>query len=93
MKGEVERYLADATLYLEMSGIICIAWQWILQGIAVQKALSKTAAGEERDFYEGKFFAMKFFFEYELPKIEGLRTRLLSSDAITVAMRPNHFTD
>jgi alkylation response protein AidB-like acyl-CoA dehydrogenase len=93
MKGEVERYLADATIYLEMSGIICIAWQWILQGIAVQKALSKTAAGEERDFYEGKFFTMKFFFEYELPKIEGLRTRLLSSDAITVAMRPNHFTD
>ncbi len=93
VKGDVDRFLADATLYLEMSGIICIAWQWLLQGIAVQKALPHSAEGEERDFLEGKLFVMKFFYEYELPKIEGLRTRLLSQDAITVAISPRHFTN
>lgn len=25
-----EKYLADATLYLEMFGIVAIAWQWLL---------------------------------------------------------------
>jgi alkylation response protein AidB-like acyl-CoA dehydrogenase len=92
IKGEIDRFLADATLYLELSGIICIAWQWLLQGMAAEKAL-KGAADEERDFLEGKLFTMKFFYEYELPKIEGLRTRLMSLDAITVEMQPRHFTD
>ncbi|HAI76351.1 MAG TPA: acyl-CoA dehydrogenase [Microscillaceae bacterium] len=27
----VETFLADATLYLELSGIIAVAWQWLLQ--------------------------------------------------------------
>lgn len=93
VKGEIDRFLADATLYLEMSGIVCIAWQWLLQGLAVQKALSGPAANADRDFLEGKFITMKFFFEYELPKIEGLRTRLLSQDAVTLEAGRRHFTD
>jgi hypothetical protein len=92
VKGEIERFLADATLYLEMSGIICIAWQWLLQGMAAEKALG-AAMETDRDFLEGKLLAMKFFFEYELPKIEGLRTRLVSGEAVTTAAKPRHFTD
>ncbi len=93
MKGETDRFLADATLYLEFSGIICIAWQWLVQGIAVQKVLGKAGSEDERNFLEGKLYTMKYFFEYELPKIEGLRTRLLNSDGLTVAMKPDYFTD
>lgn len=92
MKGETERFLADATLYLELSGNVCIAWQWLLQGVAAQRALGG-ATGEERDFIEGKLLTMKYFFEYELPAIEGLRTRLLSGEAVTLAVKPRHFTD
>lgn len=91
-KGEIGRFLADATLYLEFSGIICIAWQWLLQGLAAVTALND-AVEADRDFLEGKLFVMKFFYEYELPKTEGLRTRLMSGDAITLAVNPNHFTD
>ncbi len=39
MKGEIEIFLADATLYLELFGIIAIAWQWLIQGTAAMKAL------------------------------------------------------
>ena len=42
-----EAFLADATLYLEFFGIITIAWQWLLQGIAVQKALNNGAAKKD----------------------------------------------
>ncbi|THB78746.1 MAG: acyl-CoA dehydrogenase, partial [Desulfobacteraceae bacterium] len=36
-----EVYLSDATLFLEFFGLIVISWQWLKQGIAVQKALEK----------------------------------------------------
>jgi len=38
-----EVFLADATLYLEFFSIVTIAWQWLLQGVAVQKALNNGA--------------------------------------------------
>ncbi|MGB9438254.1 MAG: acyl-CoA dehydrogenase, partial [Desulfobacterales bacterium] len=44
-----EAFLADATLYLEFFGIITIAWQWLLQGIAVQKALNNGARKKDLD--------------------------------------------
>jgi butyryl-CoA dehydrogenase len=93
MKGETDRFLADATLYLEFSGIICIAWQWLMQGIAAQKELGKASSETERNFFEGKIYTMKYFFEYELPRAEGLRIRLMNADGLTVAMRPDYFTD
>ncbi|MCP4131474.1 MAG: hypothetical protein GY754_10895 [bacterium] len=35
-KGKVDLFLADAILFLEFSGIICIAWQWLIQGLAIR---------------------------------------------------------
>ena len=42
-KGDPELFLADATLYLEFFGIVCVAWQWLLQATAVVKALRNTS--------------------------------------------------
>ncbi|MCE5262362.1 MAG: acyl-CoA dehydrogenase, partial [Deltaproteobacteria bacterium] len=92
MKGEIELFLADATLYLELFGIIAIAWQWLLQGITAAKALGANPAGADADFYRGKIQTCRYFFAYELPKIRGLAARLAESgDGITVAMKPEWF--
>ena len=88
-----EAFLADATLYLEFFGIITIAWQWLLQGIAVQKALNNGARKKDLDFYAGKMFTLRYFFGYELPKTEGLVRRLLDDDRLTVEMQTDHFSD
>jgi hypothetical protein len=88
-----EAFLADATLYLEFFGVITIAWQWLLQGIAVQKALNNGAGKKDLDFYEGKMFTLRYFFGYELPKIEGLVKRLLDDDRLTVEMQTDYFSD
>jgi butyryl-CoA dehydrogenase len=88
-----ERFLADATLYLEFFGIICVAWQWLVQAMAVMKALRNCSDGGESNFYRGKFFAFRYFFEYELPKIQGLAKRLMKSDGLTVEIKPEHFSD
>jgi alkylation response protein AidB-like acyl-CoA dehydrogenase len=88
-----EVFLADATLYLELFGIIAIAWQWLLQAIAVRAALSRKPSGTEGDFYQGKFFAFRYFFRYELPKIEGLARRLMDGDVLTLEMKEGYFND
>ena len=87
-----ENFLADATLYLELFGIISIAWQWLLQAITVAKALEKNLSEKETNFYQGKFFAFRYFFGYELPKTEGLVTRLMNNDGLTVDMRDEFFS-
>jgi butyryl-CoA dehydrogenase len=88
-----EVFLADATLYLEFFGIISVAWQWLLQATAAVKALKNSSSGLDANFYNGKFIAFRFFFEYELPKIQGLASRLMHNDGLTVDMTPDLFSD
>jgi butyryl-CoA dehydrogenase len=88
-----EAYLADATLYLEFFGIVTVGWQWLLQGIAVQKALKIGAKKPDLNFYSGKMFTLRYFFSYELPKILGLAKRLIEGDGLTVEMRTEYFND
>jgi butyryl-CoA dehydrogenase len=84
-----EEFLADASLYLEYIGILTISWQWLRQGITVQEALD--VGSPETDFYQGKLMAMRYFFEYELVKMDGLGRRLISEDMLTVEMKGEWF--
>lgn len=86
-----ESYLSDATLYLRAFGIVTIAWQWLKQGIAAENAIDGGASGKDLDFYKGKLFTMDYFFEYEVPKIDGLLTRLKSTERLTVEMEDKFF--
>jgi len=38
-------------------------------------------------------YSFKYFFGYELPKIDGLIRRLYENDGLTVAMKEPYFTD
>jgi len=91
-KGD-EIYLSDATLYLEYFGIICIAWQWLLQGVSIQKALVGKVKKKDERFYRGKLAALQYFFEYELPKTLGLEERLRNNDGLTVSLTAELFDD
>jgi len=86
-------YLADATLYLEFFGIMTVAWQWLKQGIIAEKALQSAKSKREKNFYQGKIYTFKYFFEYELPKAEGLGRRLSSTDNLTLEMESVFFND
>ncbi len=92
-KRNPELFLADATLYLEFFGIISVAWQWLVQATVAVRALRSTTGEGETNFYRGKLFAFRYFFEYELPKIEGLAKRLMNSDGLTVEMTADLFSD
>jgi alkylation response protein AidB-like acyl-CoA dehydrogenase len=92
-KDGPEMFLADATLYLEYFGIIAIAWQWLRQATAAKKALQGKVSPNDSNFYNGKVATCRYFFGYELPKIEGLATRLLSGDGLTVTMKKEYFEE
>ncbi len=86
MKGDHERFLMDATLFMEMFSIVTIAWQWLKQGIVAKNAmLIQNPEGDELDFYESKVHTMKYFFHYEVPKTLGLAVRLKDTEVLTIA--------
>ena len=84
MKERPEVFLSDATLYLEFFGIVTVAWLWLKQGFVAQQALDNGASGEEYNFYQGKVHTMQYYFEYEVPKTQALRDRLLSTNNLTL---------
>jgi butyryl-CoA dehydrogenase len=84
-QGEIERYLADATLFMELSGIITIAWQWLKQATISQKALKTgDTTNQSIGFYESKIATMKFFFKYELPKYISISNALMNPEMVTI---------
>jgi len=93
MEGKMELFLADAALFLEFFSIIAIAWQWLLQATVARKALAGNPASGDVNFYQGKLHTCAYFFNYELPKIEGLAKRLQNSDGLTVAMKNEYFDE
>ena len=92
-KGNIEIFLADATIYLEMAGILTIAWQWIMQASCAAKK-SKSCNDENlRIFYNSKIHTMKYFFKYELPKAETLSGILISDEILTAGADTGIFID
>ena len=80
-----EVFLTDATLYLEMTGNITIAWQWLIQGIVAAKAIGKGGLNEdEQNFYNGKIHTLQYYYLYELPKIRSLAYTLMNSGQATL---------
>jgi len=65
--GNPTEALANATPYLQAFGHTVLAWIWL------DVVLALPAAGESRHapFIEGKRAAMRYFFHYELPKIDA----------------------
>ncbi len=82
-----EVYLSDATLFLELFGILAIGWQWIKQGIKVEELKASATKVYSAEFLQSKQYALQYFFEYEIPKTEGLITRLKSENHVTVVAK------
>ncbi len=91
MSGKHERFIADATIFMEYMSTIVIAWQW-LKMAAVSKTALVTGKKTLSDvFYEEKIHTMKFFFKYELVKISSLSETLCHPDAL-ILMEDNVHT-
>ncbi|MEO9853574.1 MAG: acyl-CoA dehydrogenase [Reichenbachiella sp.] len=84
MKGNHERYLADATIFMELFGTVVIGWQWLKMGIA---ALDQT----EDAFKESKLHTLDYFYKYEMSKCKGLQKTICHDSEVTINMKAELF--
>lgn len=64
--SDLELGLANATLYLDATGLVVIAWLWLWQAVVSCKKL-ETGPPAQRAFYEAKLAACRYCFKYMLP--------------------------
>lgn len=83
-KGNYERFLADANLFMEFLSIITVSWLWLEIGLDATMKLQNADQKYSPEFYNSKIETMKFYFSYELPKTESLAISLQNNEAITI---------
>jgi alkylation response protein AidB-like acyl-CoA dehydrogenase len=82
--GDIDRYLADASVFMEMISYAVIGWQWLKQAVVAQEQLQKENYQlETKSFYEGIMHTAKFYFRYELPHAEACAKTLLNPEYLT----------
>ncbi|MGE0542167.1 MAG: acyl-CoA dehydrogenase [Dehalococcoidia bacterium] len=63
---DAEERLANASCYLDSFGHIVVAWLWLDQALAAAAARD----GQSESFYRGKLEACRYFFRWELPRVD-----------------------
>ncbi len=82
-KGNFERYLADATIFMEFFGTIILGWQWLKIAVSAKNILTNEKKDQPDLFYKGKIHTMKFFFTYEMVKTKALAKTLMNEEELT----------
>jgi alkylation response protein AidB-like acyl-CoA dehydrogenase len=81
---DVDRYLSDATVFMEQLSYVVIGWQWLKMATVAQEQLrSENFKLQTQSFYEGKVHTMKFFFRNELPHAAACAKTLMDDDYLT----------
>ncbi len=84
MKGDYERYLADASIFMEFFSLIIVGWTWLDMGTKAQEGLNSNDSKYSTEFYVGKIETLKYFYAYELPKTLGYAEILLNPSTVTI---------
>jgi alkylation response protein AidB-like acyl-CoA dehydrogenase len=94
--GDMNKTLANASVYLEAVGHTVLAWMWLEQALVAGRALPQASGeerggGEEQAFYQGKLQACRYFFHWEVPKVAQQLDLLASIDTTTLDMQDAWF--
>ena len=89
MQGQHERYISDATVFMEYMSNIVIAWQWLKMATVAKTALVTGNTIMSPAFYENKIHTMRFYYKYELPKTAGLKVTLMRPESLTIIEESN----
>jgi alkylation response protein AidB-like acyl-CoA dehydrogenase len=85
--GDPAKTLANASLYLEAFGHVVVAWIWLELSLCASRNFSEARS----DFLHGKWQACRYFFLYELPKVDAQLNLLESLDGTTLGMQEAWF--
>jgi alkylation response protein AidB-like acyl-CoA dehydrogenase len=84
MAGEHEKYLSDATTFMDMASNVVIAYQWLKMAVKAKENLVTGNGQFDQLFYESKIHTMKIYFKYELPRVTSCYQTLMSDDVLTI---------
>ena len=84
MKGNYERYLADANLFMEYMSIVVLGWLWLEMAVDAKNELGNSNRKYSETFYESKIHTMRFYFKYEVPKTNSLAESLMSDEVLII---------
>lgn len=82
--GVPEEALANATPYLQAFGHVVIAWIWLELALAAAPAADTPRA-------QGTLSAMRYFFAYELPKVDAWLGVVARREPVCRQMQPDWF--
>lgn len=88
MKGDHQRFLADATLFMDMFSTIIIGWQWLKIATKSKEALITGDKKYSEAFHEGKVHTMRFFYKYEMGRTRGLAKIIQDQQDLTLETAP-----
>ena len=83
-KGDFEKYLADASIFMEFFSLVIVAWNWLEIAANSKEALKNDNKTYSEIFYNSKVETMKYFFEYELPKTIGHSEIIMNPSSVTI---------
>ena len=84
LKGDFEKYLADASIFMEFFSLVIVGWNWLEIAVNSQEALKNGDSKYSDIFYKSKIETMKYFFEYELPKTIGYSEIIMNPSSVTI---------
>ena len=84
LKGDFEKYLADASIFMEFFSLVIVGWNWLEIALNSQEALKNGDSKYSDIFYKSKIETMKYFFEYELPKTIGYSEIIMNPSSVTI---------
>jgi alkylation response protein AidB-like acyl-CoA dehydrogenase len=91
IRADCDAGLANATVFLDFFGRVIVAWIWIKQALAAQRALEALRSNPDNDFYLGKLRAARFYIEWELPVVEQQAALLISGNQVPAEMLGSWF--
>ncbi|WP_462249291.1 acyl-CoA dehydrogenase [Ekhidna sp.] len=83
MQGNHERYLADATIFMDLFGTIVIGWQWLKMGVSAMQ--------KDETFKQSKLHTLNYFYKYEMSRCKGLQKTICNDDDVTIRMGAEMF--
>lgn len=86
--------LANANAYLDMFGRVTMAWIWLRQALAACRALDddkQVLSQREKDFYQGKLQAARFYIERDLPQVMQQADFLNDNNQLCFSMQDSFF--
>ncbi len=91
VKGNYERFLADATVFMDFFGTIVIGWQWLKTATVATQTLANNSGNQPVGFYNSKIHTMKFFYTYEMSKTKGLAKTIMNGEELTIDVSTDLF--